>query len=439
MITNNHIALARSQEQQKLFKILVCGIGCSLILHGIAAIAFNLLPQQSSDNSVEVTLIDSSELPPELQPSPTPSVKTTPTPIINIKPDTQTPSVIRVIPQQNEPQQQSIKKATQGNWSIEPIINTPVVAASSPSSSNSQGLNSSSKVLPNKIRQENEQNYNKNLVNTQNNNNQQKFPEKFNSTKWIPSGLQSSGKSFRPGLGGKNVRNHFVSPPEKESLDYGGSISLHHPSNDKFPVTQFPDISGGFPPNPVSDSSNSSPLPGDHLGKNHHPQKVAGAEEVLASKHGQGGRSGILGVANTNNRVPYGAKNSGEGSNGMSNGTAVTPDALPPNSLVGKAPAQHPVSANPGIQKQKGNFGIELACIKNCKPKYSRSIREATQVSVQIELNNSGQVITAKISQSCNVPVLDNFAVAKFGEMTFDLPPGFDQRTFIVRMDFIRK
>ncbi len=101
--------IARQQEEQKLPKILACGVGGSLVFHGIAAVALNYLPKQIS-TPVEVTLINSSEIPPDLRPSPqppkvkpipnktiakvtptpTPSVKTTPTP-------TPTPSV-KVIP-----------------------------------------------------------------------------------------------------------------------------------------------------------------------------------------------------------------------------------------------------------------------------------------------------------------------------------------------------
>jgi hypothetical protein len=96
MTTNNYIALARSQDQQKLPKILAYGIGSSIVLHGIAAMVFNCLPQQIPDSPVEVTLIDSSELPPEFKssPIPTPSVKITPTPTPSVRiTPTPTPSV----------------------------------------------------------------------------------------------------------------------------------------------------------------------------------------------------------------------------------------------------------------------------------------------------------------------------------------------------------
>jgi hypothetical protein len=106
--TDNSILLARQQEHQKLPKILAYGIGGSLAFHGIAALALNYLPQPVP-TPVEVTLIDSSEIPPELKPSPqppkikpTPKLKTTakvtptptPTPSVKITPTpTPTPSV----------------------------------------------------------------------------------------------------------------------------------------------------------------------------------------------------------------------------------------------------------------------------------------------------------------------------------------------------------
>jgi hypothetical protein len=101
--------LARQQEQQTLPKILAYGIGGSLVFHGIAAIAFNYLPQHNS-LPVEVTIIDPSEIPANLKPSPSPTItpppkikstpalvaKATPTPrpSVEIKPmPTPTPSV----------------------------------------------------------------------------------------------------------------------------------------------------------------------------------------------------------------------------------------------------------------------------------------------------------------------------------------------------------
>jgi hypothetical protein len=77
---DNSILRARQQEHQKLPKILAYGIGGSLAFHGIAAVALNYLPQPILA-PVEVTLIDSSELPPELKPSPQPpKIKPTPKP-----------------------------------------------------------------------------------------------------------------------------------------------------------------------------------------------------------------------------------------------------------------------------------------------------------------------------------------------------------------------
>jgi TonB family protein len=127
---DNSILRARQQEHQKLPKILAYGIGSSLVFHGIAAVALNYLPQPIPA-PVEVTLIDPSELPPELKsspqppkikptpkpkmiakvtPTPTPSVKVTPTPIptpsvkiiptptpsVKTKPDL-TPQVVKIV------------------------------------------------------------------------------------------------------------------------------------------------------------------------------------------------------------------------------------------------------------------------------------------------------------------------------------------------------
>ncbi len=99
MLTNNTISGAeiRTQELRQLSKMLVGGLGVSLLMHLLAAIAFNYLPTPIPESAVEVTIIDASELPPEPRPTvplPSPSViKTTPvaTPIptkLKIKPFT---------------------------------------------------------------------------------------------------------------------------------------------------------------------------------------------------------------------------------------------------------------------------------------------------------------------------------------------------------------
>jgi hypothetical protein len=65
-ITAHSISLVRQQEAQKVRKILVYGVGGSLLAHGLAVIAFNYLPQPASV-PVEVTLV---ELSADLEPTP---------------------------------------------------------------------------------------------------------------------------------------------------------------------------------------------------------------------------------------------------------------------------------------------------------------------------------------------------------------------------------
>jgi TonB family protein len=102
-IIDNSIASARNQELQKLPKILACGVGGSLLFHGIAAAVFNFLPKQS-DNPVEVTFIDKNDLPKEFQPTPTPTpvVKVTPTPtpipVVKVTPIPTPTPVVKVTP-----------------------------------------------------------------------------------------------------------------------------------------------------------------------------------------------------------------------------------------------------------------------------------------------------------------------------------------------------
>jgi TonB family protein len=84
MLINNALSVAeiRAQELRQLPKMLVSGLGISLLIHLLVAIAFNYLPTPIPENAVEVTIIDASELPSEPRPTvplPSPSViKTTP-------------------------------------------------------------------------------------------------------------------------------------------------------------------------------------------------------------------------------------------------------------------------------------------------------------------------------------------------------------------------
>ncbi len=66
---NNVISLTaiRTQEKRQLPRILVIGLGSSIVIHGLGALVFNNLPLFTTD-PVEVTIIDDSEIPPDLRP-----------------------------------------------------------------------------------------------------------------------------------------------------------------------------------------------------------------------------------------------------------------------------------------------------------------------------------------------------------------------------------
>jgi TonB family protein len=111
MLINNALSVAeiRAQELRQLPKMLVSGLGISLLIHLLVAIVFNYLPTPIPESAVEVTIIDASELPSEPRPTvplPSPSViKTTPvaTPIPTkpkIKPFTPPTKTVVVNPAQ---------------------------------------------------------------------------------------------------------------------------------------------------------------------------------------------------------------------------------------------------------------------------------------------------------------------------------------------------
>ncbi len=501
MTKDNYIALARSQDQRQLSKLLAYGLGGSLLLHGIAAVIFNYLPQQIPDNSVEVTLIDSSDLPPDFQssptptpsitiatkptptpsvrvtpaPTPTPSVKITPTPTptpsvkitprptpsVKIKPD-RTPTAVKIVTQPSSSSQKPAKTQLQGN--PESLTNSPVSVTPSPSDIALNNLPNPGQLPASDRSNPNGENAGKNSNTT---NNQLNFSGGNNKSPLTSGNDRNSGNSSSSNLelGDKNGigqnNSNTLSPGSEAPPDLGGDTGTSGNGNDEFSVI-IPSEGGDSLFNSSIDQTDSNLA----INQNNQSNRHGGGNSSEANpnsnlNNGLGNvartRRGIIpGIANTakqglgnDQNIPGGAlRNSGLRNNsggdppskgnsntGDGNGLGKNPGSSR-NSQPSKLPGSGSIGLTPGGQESKGSFGIELACLKNCKPRYRAPIQRAVQVVVQIELNNSGQVISAKLSQSCNIPALDNFAEAKFKEMWFQLAPGLDKRIFIVTMDF---
>jgi outer membrane biosynthesis protein TonB len=474
MTNNNYIALARSQDQQKLPKILAYGIGGSLVLHGIAAMVFNCLPQQIPDSSVEVTLIDSSELPPEFKssptptpsvritptptpsakitPTPTPSVKITPTPTssVTIKPK-QTPVVIRIVSQPIPPQQQPTPTPVQSNPNREPIPNPSAV-----NDSNNISLNSLSNLPPNIIdqnRQDVGKNLNTNRIDTPNNNNSE--------TPSLGDGKNpDNSSSLHPNIGGKDGNSQSTVDSSNQSSerfrDFGGESGIPGNDNNEISITPFPGdntdlalstgkkIDNNHPPASGGNNSNIATKPGsDNLAFNPGnnlikiPKKQDGSPSTIVITSGQE----IGGSKKTPGTTRLGAIPG----NGDSSSRTIS-DKVPSessNSQTSKNPGQSSIGSNPG-EGNKGIFETGLTCHtnSNCNIEYPKWVDKSVQrvqIKVQIKLDNNGQVTVAEILEPSDIPNLDIFTRDKFKTMRFQLPVDFADRYYVAVVNFSRK
>jgi TonB family protein len=497
MTTDNYLALARNQEQQKFWKTLAGAVAGSFLLHAIAAVIFNSLPQPASDNAVEVALVDSSELPPELQssptpsvkisltstpppsskitptptpsvkvtPTPTPSVKVTPTPIptpsVKITPvPTPTPSVkITPIPIPTPAVKVTPIPTPMPSVKITPIlIPTPAVKIKPDRTPVPVKIvTQPSKSPPLQIQQTTEpvskesDTASSSIIATNPapaaQSNSHKI-ERNSPDSQTTVGNQISGATTQPT---KPATEKPISPLVTAKID---------PNNNKSPGNSSP-INSGQQSKPELTTPNlpRSPLAAGGLGEisdSSIPVVIipGGLDDFLASGRGTNpklpngmtpGQTGS-GLGDKAGRVPRATLgNNPNGSNFQplpSNGNSRNPGGS--GTTIGKNPGivsqSSPTSSSGngsgGTNKQEIQkyFG-ELACLKGCKPVYSGVVTEFRQVRVNIKLNAQGRVIQTSIAESCDSPKFDNYAEARFKEMLFQLPTG-SQRDFIVTMEF---
>jgi hypothetical protein len=386
MTTDNYLVSARDREQQKFRKILAGAVGGSLLLHLIAAVIFNSLPKPALDNVVEVTVVDSSELPPEFQsspsptpsvkisltatppprskvtPSPTPSVKITPTPTPSVKIKTtptptpleknRIPVPVKIVTELNRPQPIQTQQTT------EPI--------SKPSGTASPSLIATN---PSPVAQPNENKIEKNSPDS-----------------------QPTGGNRNPGVTEKPITPFRPSAidPNSSSLVNPGQPELTNPNPPESPF----DISGsgaggGVTFTVIPGGLDDLMTPGDGTNPNSKlPNSATPGKSGSGSSDNTRGNPGNNSPSRSNSQPLIGKEN-GNNTSGAEMSSRKNPGTISPS-----LPDSSPSAGSGGTSKQdiQKYFG-ELACLKNCKPVYPKAITEFKKVKVSIKLNDQGRVI----------------------------------------------
>jgi hypothetical protein len=457
VFTDNSILRARQQEHQKLPKILAYGIGGSLAFHGIAAVALNYLPQPIPA-PVEVTLIDPSELPPELKPSPQPpKIKPTPKPktIVKITP-TPTPSVkITPIPTPRP----SVKTKPDLTPQVIKIVTRPVVP-----------FIPAQKVTKTAVINdfEKEQNQVRNLLpknpsqqsqsvtkpsKKQVRSNPDQIPEAFSSSGVNSSPLNNTQLAFKDPAQSTKASNFSGTEPNSSA---GASQSDDHfnngsPGNGNSSQAATPgnlaarniDKTAGSNGQPLTagrtgtgkfgSSSNSSSegtggdstdgfnvelIPGSGGGSRSVPQTGAGSGNNGQLAYDQTGNTG-RGLGNSDKSGSADGFDHGDGSFGGSN------------------PGGFSRLRSSGIIHSGGKgFGSGLECVTNCDQKHSEILDHDLTINAKITLDNSGKVADVKLPSPSENTALNDFTKDAFGKMQFKLPASVTKRIFSVYFRF---
>jgi outer membrane biosynthesis protein TonB len=333
---DNPIFLARQQEQQKLPKILACGIGGSLVFHGIAAVAFNYLPQQASV-PIEVTLIDPNEIPADLKPSPAPTItpphkvkptpalvaKTTPTPTPSVKiTPTPTPQIIKIVTKPVEPVipvQEMPKKLTPNDFNQQQEL------ASVPFQENNDRQSQTDSVTqPNKI---NNADSTQRMLRDQDSEQRQSSPSKSNPGNLSNSDRFSSEDAKQFSSGDATRSNKMANLFSTESNSSAGN-GLNQSDN------QFNDAGNPGRRDSNQGSSNLSPSRNSTTGTGGNSQPLIAGRTGSQSFDRFGGNSGSSGSPTGGEgdefATPYGGGGSRSNSGGSSgvNGQGINGQSL---------------------------------------------------------------------------------------------------------------
>ncbi len=486
--TDNAIFLARQQEQQKLPQILAYGIGGSLMFHGVAALAFNYLPKPVS-TPVEVTLIDPSEIPPELKPSPQPPQITpakpkkiakitplpTPTASVKSKPEPK-PQIVKIVTKLIIPALETTKttandfEKNQNQQSQTATKPNKKQVESSPdrtsenltlADSNSSPLNNSQLALKDLNRSTEAGGLfgtEANLPAGENSNNDQ-----FNN---VSPGGGSNSQAATPGnLAAKNINNTVLGGNGQPLTSgrvsrlpgaFGGSDSVNSAGgsgSDGFEVAASPGSGDG-----------SRSTPGGNTGGNRgNGQPLAAGRKFGGGSGGSGTGGGIgdegdgleAGLNPNRGKVSRSISGIGQGSGG--NGRLAHDQTKKSNRGLGtgsgfgdgfgsdegslgrlNSPGGLVRSHNSGVIRggSKG-FGSGLECIANCRPpEHSETLDYDLKISANITLDDSGRVVGLKLPSPSGNIALNKFTETEFGKMQFKLPENVTKRNFSVHFMF---
>jgi TonB family protein len=458
MLINNAMSGAeiRIQELRQLPKMLVGGLGVSLLIHLLGAIAFNYLPSPIPESAVEVTIIDAKELPPE--PSPTVPITTaakvlspsvlktipvaTPIPATSAtKPVTPTTNTTVINPagqaspvkiptkiakrsieqppkiQRSSPKRQASKNIVKPSiWQLptnENIATAPLIPSTSPTIK--------SKPVEQAVAQKPSQRSSKPIPRPQ--------------TIFNDLDNQNVSRSATPQP--SNIPSPQISPSQKQ-ID-----NLDQFDQDTLGVLSTPTTD---PPGPVNDrpvAPKSSP--GSKIAP-----AIASSSSPSSSSSFKGRSSTSLGSANNNIGITPG-KEQGSGTSAQTSGKVGSGSSIGQGNNYGRGKSmaggegtgQSTINGGNGgtaknVNSSSASVGITLRCAPNadCKPPYPEEANGEKGVTVlEIVLADDGSVSNTKISKSSGNNLFDRAALDAAPTMHFVVPSG-RQRKFRVAIKF---
>ncbi len=462
---NNAMSVAeiRTQERHQLPKILAGGIGFSLLIHLLAAIAFNYLPMPIPEEVVEITMIDASELPVETQPEPRPTVSIDTNPKVPSPAVPLTPSITPPLPAPPV-----IKSAIEP---ITPPTSTPLINPTvrvSPTKIAKKSINRTKKIQRSSRSQVSATNRVSPSVG-QSPINEDMVSTPFMSPTTPPIDAKPLSVPKKPGkILDKPIATGSIAPislnqtspserSNSSSPPFTAPIFRPQPQINPSPQTidrldQQDDLDLSW-----TDSANNSPpvrskpvRPSSSPGQAIKVPLIAGDASLHNSPHrknksirplGQSPNTGGV-TSNNQNSSPLASRKPSQGSS--TKGSNSNPSSSASN-VVGSGQGSGKAATNgrDGEVAKSGNnlaaTGMTLRCApdSNCKPPYPEEAQGAKGVTVlEILLADDGSVSSAQVANSSGNNLFDRAAVEAAPTMRFVLPPG-RQRKFRVAIKFM--
>lgn len=461
---NNAMSVAeiRTQERHQLPKILAGGIGFSLLIHLLAAIAFNHLPMPIPEEVVEVTMIDASELPLETRPEPRPTVSINTNPKVPSPAVPLTPSITPPLPAPPV-----IKSAIEPipRQAPTPLINPVLV---SPTKIAKKSIARTKKIQRSPRSQVSATNRVSPSIG-QSPINEDMISTPFMSPTTPPIDAKPLSVPKKPGkILDKPIAPGSIAPV---SLNQTSTSEQSNSSSPPFtapisrpqsqinpspqsidPLDQQDDLDLSW-----TDSANNSPpvkskpvRPSSSPGQAIKVPSIAGDASLHNSSHrknksirplGQSPNTGGV-TSNNQNSSPLASRTPSKGSS--TKGSNSNPSSSASNVVgSGQGSRQAATNGRDGEVAKSGNnlaaTGMTLRCApdSNCKPPYPEEAQGAKGVTVlEILLADDGSVSSAQVADSSGNNLFDKTAVETAPNMRFVLPPG-RQRKFRVAIKFM--